>query len=87
MTKHTGKKGSCRGVVLSLLTDHCLFFHPDQQAFIDDNLAACTVGSLIRQIRIECFLQFVSDMVTNEEQNCRLDDLAQVLKNLRVQSS
>ena len=81
LTKHTGEKGSRRGVVLSLMTDHCLFFHPDQQAFIDDNLTACTVGSLIRQIRIECFLQFVKEMVTSEEQNRKLDDLAEILKN------
>ncbi|MCP4754316.1 MAG: transposase, partial [Proteobacteria bacterium] len=65
LTKHTGEKGSRRGVILSLLTDHCLFFHPDQKALIDDNLPACTVGSLIRQIRIECFMQFVKDMVSN----------------------
>ena len=81
LTKHTGEKGSRRGVILSLLTDHCLFFHPDQQAFIDDNLTACTVGSLIRRIRIECFLQFVRDMVTNEENNRKLDELAEILKN------
>ncbi len=81
LTKHTGETGSRRGVILSLLTDHCLFFHPDQQAFIDDNLAACTVGSLIRQIRIECFVQFVRDMVTDDEQNRKLDDLAEKLKN------
>jgi len=81
LTKHTGEKGSRRGVILSLLTDHCLFFHPDQQAFIDDNLTACTVGSLIRRIRIECFLQFVRDMVTNEENSRKLDELAEILKN------
>jgi hypothetical protein len=81
LTKHTGETGSRRGVILSLLTDHCLFFHPDQQAFIEDNLAACTVGSLIRQIRIECFVQFVRDMVIGEEQNRKLDKLTETFKN------
>lgn len=81
LTKHTGEKGSRRGVILSLLTDHCLFFHPDQQAFIEDKLTACTVGSLIRQIRIECFLEFVRDMVTDDEPNRKLDNLAELLKN------
>lgn len=81
LTKHTGEKGSRRGVILSLLTDHCLFFHPDQQAFIDDNLAACTVGSLIRRIRIECFVQFVRDLVTDEDRDQKLDELAELLKN------
>jgi len=32
LTKHTGKDGSRRGVILSLMVDHCLFFHPDQKA-------------------------------------------------------
>jgi hypothetical protein len=81
LTKHTGEKGSCRGVTLSLLTDHCLFFHPDQQAFIENNLAACTVGSLIRQIRVECFLEFVRDMVADDDPNRKLDELAELLKN------
>jgi hypothetical protein len=81
LTKHTGEKGSRRGVIVSLLVDHCLLFHPDQQAFIDDNLTACTVGSLIRRIRIECFLQFVRDMIINEEKSRKLDDLAEILKN------
>jgi hypothetical protein len=81
LTKHTGEKGSCRGVILSLLTDHCLFFHHDQKAFIDDKLPACTVGSLVRQIRIECFLQFVKDMVLDEKQSRKVDDLAKMLKN------
>jgi hypothetical protein len=81
LTKHTGEKGSRRGVILSLLTDHCLLFHPDQKAFVDDNLAACTVGSLIRQIRIECFLQFVRGMLTEEEPHRKLDDLTEILKS------
>ena len=34
LTKHTGEKGSRRGVIVSLLVDHCLLFHPDQQAFV-----------------------------------------------------
>jgi hypothetical protein len=81
LTKHTGEKGSRRGVILSLLTDHCLFFHPDQQAFIDDKLSACTVGSLIRQIRNECFLEFVKDIIADDEPGRRVDDLAKILKS------
>lgn len=81
LTKHTGEKGSRRGVILSLLTDHCLFFHPDRQAFIENNLAACTAGSLIRRVRIECFLEFVRDMVADDDPNRKLDDLAELLKN------
>ncbi len=66
LTKHTGEDGSSRGLILSLMVDHCLFFHSDQQAFLDNNLSACTVGSLIRQIRVECFLQFIKGIISKE---------------------
>ena len=81
LTKHTGEKGSRRGVIVSLLVDHCLFFHPDQQAFIDDKLAACTVGSLMRQIRTECFLRFVENLISDEDPHKKLEDLAKILKD------
>jgi hypothetical protein len=76
LTKHTGEDGSRRGVILSLMVDHCLFYHPDQKAFLDNKLAACTVGSLIRQIRIECFLQFIRDVVNDENPTQKINDLA-----------
>jgi len=80
LTKHVGEDGSRRGVILSLLSDHCLFFHPDQQAFIDGNLPACTVGSLTRQIRIENFLQFIRELINCENPGEKLDTLAETLK-------
>ncbi len=80
LTKHVGEDGSRRGVILSLLSDHCLFFHPDQQALIDDNLPACTVGSLMRHIRIENFLQFIRELINCENPAEKLDTLAETLK-------
>ena len=80
LTKHTGKDGSRRGVILSLMVDHCLFFHTDQKAFLENKLSACTVGSLIRQIRIECFLQFVKDIIYDVNPTQKLEDLTERLK-------
>jgi len=80
LTKHTGKEGSSRSLILSLMVDHCLFFHPDQKAFIDNNLAACTVGSLMRQIRKECFLQFVRDIITDKNPDLQLGKITEILK-------
>jgi len=80
LTKHTGKEGSSRSLILSLMVDHCLFFHPDQKAFIDNNLAACTVGSLMRQIRIECFLQFIRNIITDKNPDLQLDKITEILK-------
>jgi len=80
LTKHVGEDGSRRGVFLSLLSDHCLVFHPDQQAFIDGNLPACTVGSLTRQIRIESILQFITELVNDENPQQKLDNLLETIK-------
>ncbi len=81
LTKHTGKEGSGRGLILSLMVDHCLFFHPDQKACIDNKLAACTVGSLMRQIRIECFLQFIQNIITDQNPDQQLAKITEVLTN------
>lgn len=80
LTKHTGKEGSSRGLILSLMVDHCLFFHPDQKASIDNKLTACTVGSLMRQIRIECFLQFIRNIITDKNPALRLDKFTEILQ-------
>ena len=66
---------------MSLMVDHCLFFHPDQQAFLDNKLTACTVGSLIRQIRIECFVQFLKDIISSKNPQKHIDSLTQILKD------
>lgn len=86
LTKHVGEDGSRRGVILSLLSDHCLFFHPDQQALIDDNLPAYTVGSMMCQIRIENFLQFIRELTNCENPGEKLDTLAETLKKRNIQS-
>jgi hypothetical protein len=46
LTKHTGVDGANHSLLLSLLFDHCLLLHPEQQARIHNNLPAATVGSL-----------------------------------------
>jgi hypothetical protein len=46
LTKHTGVEGANHSLLLSLLLDHCLLLHPEQQARIHNNLPAATVGSL-----------------------------------------
>jgi len=80
LTKHTYEDGSSRSLILSLLADHCLFFHPEQLAFVENKLPACTVGSLIRRIKVECILYFVQKIISDENPPQKLNDLAQVLK-------
>ena len=46
LTKQPGTEGARHSVILSLLVDHSLFVHPDQQHQLKNNLPAYTVGSL-----------------------------------------
>uniref|UniRef100_UPI00260B01A7 transposase n=1 Tax=Desulfobacula sp. TaxID=2593537 RepID=UPI00260B01A7 len=62
LTKQPGDEGSDRSLILSLLVDHCLFFHPDQLAFLENNLPACTVGSLVSKIKVECLVAFIQEI-------------------------
>ena len=63
LTKHIGFEGSERSLILSLLFDHCLILHPEQQARIKNNLPAATVGSLREKaIQVHIF-QSIKDII------------------------
>ena len=81
LTRQTGEEGSDRSLILSLLTDHCLFFHPDQSACIENKLPAWTVGSLVRKIRVECLLVFFRNIISEENPEKKLNQLTEALKN------
>lgn len=67
LTKLQGEKGSRRGMILSLLVDHCLFFHPDQIARLENKLPSLTVGCLRRKTNIDSLFLFISDILDSEE--------------------
>src|SRR5215475_8853435 len=54
LTKQPGDEGARHSVILSLLVDHSLFLHPDQQAQLKNNRPAYTVGSLRAHVQAEC---------------------------------
>ena len=66
LTKQPGEEGSNRSLILSLLVDHCLFFHPDQLARIENKLPACTVGSLTDKIKVEGILSLLGQIILSD---------------------
>jgi hypothetical protein len=66
MTKQTGEEGSSRSLILSLLVDHCLFFHPVQLARLENNLSAYTVGSLMAKIKVEGMLATFEQIILSD---------------------
>jgi hypothetical protein len=82
LTKQYDEEGSRRSLTLSLLCDHCLLLHPEQLAQIEDNLPACTVGSLRDRVTVESLVQFFRDLVSSENPQARLEEVAQRAKEI-----
>ncbi len=66
LTKQPGEEGARHRVILSLLVDHRLFVHPDQQYQLQNNLPAYTVGSLRAHVQVECLVDVIDDLVSSD---------------------
>jgi len=67
LTKQPGDEGARHSVILSLLVDHSLFLHPDQQHQLKNNLPAYTVGSLRANVQVECLVEVISSLVSSDD--------------------
>jgi hypothetical protein len=66
LTKQPGVEGARRSVILSLLVDHGLFFHPDQHAQFKHNMPAYTVGSLRATVQVECLVHVIEHLMSSD---------------------
>lgn len=82
LTKLQGIEGSSHGLILSLLTDHCLLLHPDQLAQLRQNKPAFTVGSLINNIKIESLLMTIREVLSAHDPEQKLAEMAVKLAEL-----
>ncbi|CAK8722557.1 hypothetical protein GMJAKD_11775 [Candidatus Electrothrix aarhusensis] len=76
LTKLTGEEGSRNSLILSLLVDHCLLFHPDQIARIKNKLPAATVRTLRHQISMDSLFMFIQELLQSENPAKVLEQLA-----------
>src|SRR5215470_18013069 len=67
LTKQPGDEGARQSVILSLLVDHSLFLHPDQQRQLKNNLPAYTVGRLRANVQVECLVDVIDDLVSSDD--------------------
>lgn len=79
LTKQQGEAGSSRSLILSLLLDHCLFFHPEQLARLENKLPASTVGSLQEKIKAENLLHFIQGLLASDNPEEKLKYLSQAV--------
>ena len=80
--KQYDEEGSSRGLILSLLLDHCLLLHPEQITRIENKLPACTVGSLQRLAQMDALLEFISSLLEHHDPAKQLSNLAQTIKEV-----
>jgi len=79
LTKQPGAEGARRSVILSLLVDHALFVHPDQEAQLKNNLPAYTVGSLRAHVQVECLVDVIEDLVSSDDPQSYLQHFTKAL--------
>jgi hypothetical protein len=79
LTKQPGEEGARQSVILSLLVDHSLFVHPDQQAQLKNNMPAYTVGSLRANVQVECLVNVIDDLVSSDNPQDKLKHFTQAL--------
>jgi hypothetical protein len=82
LTKQPGDEGARHSVILSLLVDHRLFVHPDQQAQRKNNLPAYTVGSLRANVQVECLVDVIDDLVSSDNPQDKLQRFTQALQEV-----
>ena len=79
LTKQPGEEGARQSVILSLLVDHALFFHPDQHAQVQHNLPAYTVGSLRAHVQVECLVDVIEHLLASDAPQEQLHRFTQAL--------
>jgi hypothetical protein len=79
LTKQPGEEGARHSVILSLLVDHSLFVHPDQQDQLKNNLSAYTVGSLRTNVQVECLVDVIDDLISSDNPQEKLKRFTQAL--------
>jgi hypothetical protein len=80
--KQLDEEGSSRGLILSLLFDHCLLLHPRQTARIENKLPAYTVGSLQRKSQMDVLLEFIKTLLEHQNPAEKLKELAGFVDNV-----
>lgn len=82
LAKQPDDDGSRRGLILSLLCDHCLLSHPQQLARLENNLPAATVGSLLEKTRVEALLNFIHSLLNADNPQQKLASLANAVEDV-----
>lgn len=88
LAKQRGCNGSNHGVIISLLSDHALLLHQDQQALLKNKESAVTVGSLREKVMIESLVAFIEGIVSSDNPVAMFEEYsAKILELFQLRSS
>lgn len=82
LAKQQGVEGSDRGLILSLLCDHMLYFHNGQLELFKNKEQAVTVGSLREKVIMESLIVFIEQIVKSDNPQELLEYLTEQISNL-----
>jgi hypothetical protein len=82
LTKQPGEEGARQSVILSLLVDHGLVFHPAPLAQLKNNLPAYTVGSLRAHVQVACLVDVSQERVSSDDAQGQLYRFTQALHEM-----
>lgn len=80
--KQYGEEGSSRGLILSLLLDHCLLLHPEQKACIENKNPAFIVGSLQRRAQMDILMVCFEFLLQQQDPGEKLKEMGQAIKDV-----
>ena len=69
-------------MILSLLCDHALLLHQDQQVLFENKEPAITVGSLREKVMMESLSAFIEGIVSSDDPKTMFEDYADKISEL-----
>ncbi len=88
MAKQRGVEGSERPLILSLLFDHCFFFHTQQIHFVANKLPLATLGSLIERSRFDALCDLLHHVLESEDPQQKVKELTSIANEIfKIRSS
>ena len=82
LTKHIGFEGSNISLILSLLFDHCLLLHLEQQARVQNKLPLATVGSLRNKAIQLHFVQMINQIIDDPNPKEKVNQLIKTIETV-----
>ena len=80
LSKHQGKEGSERGVILSLLCDHLLLLHPEQFVRLSNKKPGLPAGCLVERLKMEALVETIRVVIESPDPEESLEEMIKAIQ-------